>query len=55
MPPKKVTADMPMISESGPEVMTLVTASSVLAPISRAPAMKLSLLTASALGVKMRL
>lgn len=42
IPPKKVTADMPITSESGPAVMTLVTASIVSSPISRAPAMKRS-------------
>ena len=35
--------------------MTLRTASMVFSPISRAPCMKVSLLTAEALGVKMRL
>ena len=46
---------MPMTNESGALVMTLVTASTVFSPISVAPAMKLSLLTALALGVNMRL
>jgi hypothetical protein len=54
-PPKKVTADMPITMWSGAQVSTLRTASSTLLPMASMPARMLSLLTASASGVKMRL
>ena len=54
-PLMNVTADMPITRYCGEHVITLRTASSTLPAMTSVAALKLSLLTASAFGVKMRL